>query len=512
MRRASNSRVALFSAALLGAVLPLLDAGAGEAADDHAAVQTEAAVPFRSRPDTAAEKPYKQPTPVTLAATERTLDATGLLETTRNQIVATRNAPFFQELGTNGRTCFSCHQPDQAWTVSAQNIRARFRVSAGLDPIFRPVDGAVCPTAPTSTYTEKQKAYSLLLSRGLIRIGLPIPAGGEFSVTHLSDPYKCNSDPSTGIRNPTTGIVSVYRRPLPVTNLRLLTTMMWDGREGQFSTASKPGTLNDSLVRQARHAAADHEEATPRYDTSPFLQIRDFEMWNATAQIYDNKAQALDGGGATGGPLYLRNQPFHLGINDPGRPRFTATVFTPFSAWSGLTGDPIASARAAIARGQAVFNTKPIKITKVPGINDVQQKRVVSGFCGTCHDTPNGGGHSVGATLDIGVADAGWGAPPALNIAGLPVFTVTCKVATYFHPAKTPIKVTDLGRAMVSGKCIDIGKIKTPTLRGLAARAPYFHNGSAATMMDVVNFYDKRFDIGFTRQEKSDLVAFLLSL
>ena len=65
---------------------------------------------------------------------------------------------------------------------------------------------------------------------------------------------------------------------------------------------------------------------------------------------------------------------------------------------------------------------------------------------------------------------------------------------------------------MISGKCADIGKIKGPVLRGLAGRAPYFHNGSAATLEDVVSFYDQRFEIGFTVQEKKDLVAFLKAL
>jgi cytochrome c peroxidase len=59
---------------------------------------------------------------------------------------------------------------------------------------------------------------------------------------------------------------------------------------------------------------------------------------------------------------------------------------------------------------------------------------------------------------------------------------------------------------------LTIGKIKGPILRGLSARAPYFHNGSAQTLMDVVRFYDLRFDINFTPQEESDLVAFLSSL
>jgi cytochrome c peroxidase len=72
--------------------------------------------------------------------------------------------------------------------------------------------------------------------------------------------------------------------------------------------------------------------------------------------------------------------------------------------------------------------------------------------------------------------------------------------------------VTDPGRAMISGKCADVAKVKGPILRGLAARAPYFHNGSAATLDDVVTFYDQRFGINFTDQEKSDLVAFLKTL
>jgi cytochrome c peroxidase len=65
---------------------------------------------------------------------------------------------------------------------------------------------------------------------------------------------------------------------------------------------------------------------------------------------------------------------------------------------------------------------------------------------------------------------------------------------------------------MATGKWADIGKFKGPILRGLAARAPYFHNGFAATLMDAVEFYDTRFQIGLTAREKADLVAFLQSL
>ena len=133
----------------------------------------------------------------------------------------------------------------------------------------------------------------------------------------------------------------------------------------------------------------------------------------------------------------------------------------------------------------------------------------ISGFCGTCHDTPNVGNHSVKAPLDIGIADAGAMSPPALDISGLPVFTLTCKQGPL---AGTVYTVTDPGRALISGQCKDIGRLKGPILRGLASRAPYFHNGSAAKLMDVMNFYDQRFKIGFTGQEKEDLVNFLNTL
>ena len=173
-------------------------------------------------------------------------------------------------------------------------------------------------------------------------------------------------------------------------------------------------------------------------------------------------------------------------------------------------------ARAAVARGQMVFNKKPIAITGVNGINDALGVASLPGFCGTCHDSPNVGNHSVKLPINIGIAnagpfdaDTGPGAVQALDIDDLPIFTVFCNAGPH---AGTTYKVTDLGRAMISGKCADIGKIKGPVLRGLAGRAPFFHNGAAATLDDVVSFYDQRFEIGFTAQEKKDLVAFLKTL
>ena len=125
-----------------------------------------------------------------------------------------------------------------------------------------------------------------------------------------------------------------------------------------------------------------------------------------------------------------------------------------------------------------------------------------SGTCGTCHDAPNVGNHSVSAPLNIGAADV----TSPLDVSYLPVFTLVNKVTN------ETVQTTDPGRALITGHWADIGKVKGPILRGLASRAPYFHNGSAETLADVVVFYDMRFNIGFTPQERADLIAFLNSL
>ena len=96
-----------------------------------------------------------------------------------------------------------------------------------------------------------------------------------------------------------------------------------------------------------------------------------------------------------------------------------------------------------------------------------------------------------------------------MTVLDLPVYEVTC---TSGPLAGTVHYTSDLGRAMISGHCADIGRIKGPILRGLAARAPYFHNGAAATLEQVVEFYNQRFRMGLTAQEQADLVACLKAL
>jgi cytochrome c peroxidase len=463
----------------------------------------------------------KQPTPPVIPELRIDLDPGGAIGSFQpsGPTITAKNA-FFQDLGTNGRTCFTCHLPDSAWSFSAQHARDRFEANPN-DPLFRLIDGATCPSDDVSTLSAKQRAYSLLLTKGLIRIGLPMPASPrEFQIIAVDDPYGCNTDPMTGLTGSATGTVSVYRRPLPTANLGFLNTIMWDGRE-------------PSLFSQAVDATKGHAEGTIP-TTLQQQQIVSFEGCTEaadpvlcadipagagvfTAQIFDDAGEYLFGSGANGGPISLSKQlsKFFIGINDPlgqnptGAP-FTSEIFTLFSNWGSLHGhDKKTERRQAIARGEQLFNTTKINITSVAGLNDALHQSSIDGSCGTCHDSFNVGNHSVKAPLNIGVADAGKNSPPALDIAGLPVFTIWC---TSGPLAGKVYEVTDPGRALITGQCADIGKVKGPILRGLAARAPYFHNGSATTLRDVVEFYNQRFEIGFTEQQKADLVAFLSSL
>jgi hypothetical protein len=433
-------------------------------------------------------------------------DSSGFVETYNiNNTSIDVTGGFFQSLGTNGRSCSSCHLPAEGWSVSAAEVQLRFLVTQGLDPIFRTNDGSNCDhNIDTSTLAGRRAAYSLLLSRGLIRIALTVPANAEFTVVSVQNPYGCD-DSST---------LSMYRRPLPATNLRFLSTIMWDGRESSPQTgtqkityATNPGDLLADLAHQAIDATNGHAQAATPPKPQQVQDIVTFETALITAQTIDSQAGRLNAGGANGGPVPLASQPFFVGINDSfpasfgfnplGLP-FNPAIFNLFDSWASSRNPT----RASIARGQIVFNTKPINITGVAGINDVLGLDSLGGTCGTCHDSPNVGNHSFPAPLNIGVGDT----TSPLDVSYLPVITLQNNTTGVM------VQTTDPGRALITGRWADVGKVKGPILRGLAARAPYFHNGSAVSLSDVITFYDKRFNIRFADQEKADLIAFLSSL
>jgi cytochrome c peroxidase len=470
---------------------------------------------------------------------EVSTDPTGATETFNVNGKTDTQGAFFQSLGTNGRSCSTCHVADQAMSISPPQIRQRFERTHGGDPLFAAVDGANCANAKASS----EAAHSLLLSHGLIRIALAVPATAQFTVTAVHDPYGCALQADSSGRL----ILSTYRRPLPSTNLRFLSTMMWDGRE---SPATSPLNsektialnLNADLTQQAKDAVATHAQGTAVPTDDQLKDIINFEMGLATAQVYDQFAGSLDARGALGGARNLIGEEYYPGINDvlgadPHGIAFDESSMTLFAAWENGGSSyrdedhdgrgPAArrAARSDIAAGEVLFNTLPINITAVRGLNDsaaLGSPATLKGTCTTCHDTPNVGDHSLPLPLDIGIAHsprAGLENDPSiekgiaeLNEPDLPVFLVSGCPAPFSGGQPVSFYTTDLGKGMVSGLCSDLNRVKGPILRGLAARAPYFHNGAAATLLQAVNFYNQRFSMNLTEEQKHQLVAFLNSL
>jgi cytochrome c peroxidase len=421
----------------------------------------------------------------------------GLVETAGMDETDADN-PFFQELGRNGRTCATCHRPAQGWSITPAEVRDRFDRTGGLDPIFRTNDGSNCEGADVSTIRARRRAFSLLLQKGLIRIALAVPGRAEFDILEVDDPYRCGGSPAA---------LSMYRRPLPSANLKFLSAVMWDGRQ------SRPGQgIRDGLVAQVVDAVTGHAQGAPP-SAAQAHSIVDFELGLFATQVVDRSAGRLTESAARSGPGALAREPFCIGINDPldmlpFMPGSCAApsgglnpfVFTLFRGWM----DSRSPYRRAIARGEAIFNTRQFVIDNVPGLNgrpeDPVRRPMLNGTCSVCHDTPNAGNHSVPMALNIGVADG------SRRTADLPLYTLRRRATGEV------VQTTDPGRAMLTGKWHDIGKFKGPVLRALTARPPYFHDGSAATLADVIRFYDIRFQARFTEQEKADLLAFLMAL
>lgn len=591
-----------------------------------------------------------QITPTTIPGFASSPDTTGWLGTYQpGGATTTAGNAFFQSLGANGVTCFTCHQPSMDMSFTPINAQQRYLKYGLKDPLFVMVDGANCPSDDPS----KPSSFSQTLLRGNTRIFLPLPANAQFTVEVADDPTGCENDPTYGIA--ATGDVSLYRRPLPASNtifknlvnsspslhclplpddlgttgytgsmtagsniltltiapertlyvgqpvlvagagsvnppnggtpLNLLVTtvtgvtsatvytlaanavhtvtgipvntntngsvagelgigescnnIMWDGRE--------PDLISQFIDATLVHAQASNPPTAAQAD-----QGVNFQDGLFTAQTVNVLAGSLSAHGANGGPLPL--PALYPDGQDSTSLGTHLTTFDIFDAWATPTVPSTLQnlQRASIARGQFIFNNVVMAISGVAGFNNVIfTGENFNASCNTCHNVKNVGGEVLLHVVNTGVAGGAFVPHPS----DLPLFTLTCTSGNVCQPTEpgqtcynssagrppfpplaslectpeSPCVVTtdDPGRALISGNCNDIGSFITPALRGIGARAPYFHDGSAATLTDVVNFYNKRFDmcvpttqagscipsaLGLSSQNITDLVNFLESL
>jgi cytochrome c peroxidase len=400
-------------------------------------------------------------------------NAAGAAATFSEEGFVDRADEFHTPQGTNGRSCATCHSSKAGWSLTPVLIKERFFATGGLDPLFNKLD-ANNPDLDLSTVWKRKAGYSLLL-QGLFRRGGAVPAQRDFDVVAADDPNGVGS----------TTVLSFYRRPLTTANMKLVAGVLWDGR---FSLAGDDRPPRLGLFRQARGNILGGQERPPEQPPSDTLvnTIVDEELQIWHAQIAVPGIGRLDTCGGRGGPEWLSLQTRQIGR------------FDLYDAWIRfLPGScdrrPFAAAlRAQIARGQEIFNTR----TSTGG-----------GSCRGCHNVANNGTSFDDRFFDIGVSDA------AMRTSGLPLYTMRKRCAETDPACVIEEKqTTDPGRAFVTGSFADINRFKVPTLRGAVARAPYFHNGSAKTLRDVVRHYSERRGFNFTRQEQDDLTAFLNAL
>jgi hypothetical protein len=357
---------------------------------------------------------------------------------------------FFTPQGTNGRHCGTCHAPEVGWSMTGSMATTLFLLTGGTHPIFANNLDTDRPTADMSTALARWNATTML-RQGKFTRKVGLPATRDYELVDIQDPF--------GVSTPET--LFWFRRAMPAANFRSH-TVHWDN-------ANTVGTdLRAGLIKQARGNVTGAQQGAPVADRV-VEEIADYEMSISHAQVYLWGVGRLDVEGAKGGPEAAAAQPLVAGR------------FDLYDAWR----DSANAKRRQIFRGQELFNN----------VNPASGRR-----CGGCHNAANNGQNVGGAMFDIGASR------PEIASADMAVFT--------FQSRETGalLRTTDPGQGLRDGQFSHLNKFKTPNLRGLASRAPYFHGGTAASLEAVVHHYESSLGFDFTCDEEADLVAFLKAL
>jgi cytochrome c peroxidase len=364
-------------------------------------------------------------------------------------VVALDNA-FFTPQGTNGRSCGTCHAPELGWSMTGAAVTGMFLATGGQHPIFANHLDTDTPDADMSTVQARWNATTMLRQGKFVRkVGLPEVR--DYDLVAIDDPF--------GVSTPEK--LSWFRRPMPTANLRNH-IVHWD------SVMTVGNDMHAGLMKQARINITAAQQGGPASD-AVVEEIATFEGQLSHAQIIARGAGRLDADGAKGGPEHAAAQPLVAGR------------FDLYDAWKTSSN----SRRRQIWRGQEVFNN----------VNPASGKR-----CSGCHNAANNGLNVNGGMFDIGASR------PEVANPDMAVFTFKSRTTG------AEVQTTDPGLGLRDGKFASLNKFKTPTLRGLASRAPYFHGGTADTLEDVVHHYETALGFNFTDAEEADLVAFLKAL
>jgi cytochrome c peroxidase len=520
----------------------------------------------------------KTKTPATIPQSVTLPDPTGRIRSYQpGGPTTTSKNPFFSStLGINGRSCLTCHQPQNGWSISPSAVQSIYQSTYGLDALFQPVDGSNCPdlgAAASSFGPGFVAARSQLFTKANIRIDLPIPPNPEWVQLWVeNDPYGCEQSVIYGVP---AGFLNMYRRPLPSANVFFVqpagsvvprceqivtfpfppfciptissftspegtgSALFWDSRAPDLAFI-----FPDAVHRHGQGTPAQIAALTSGPPPTDVDQAVSFQQGIFTGQSFDSHAGDLtghDGSGANGGPELLGSlscsdidnclpfgPTFLLGFGALNQPQWT--LYPP--TFSLGTANQKKAQRDSIVRGEKMFNGGlRFFVRGVAGFNDAPGVGdPFNSSCNTCHNMQNIGNNFSLTPKHTGIGDNSFYSPdqapagqlpPLPPTPDLPLFGFLCpqgSIPFFSNPVTINgttydrFETTDPGTGLITGKCADLGKFKVPILRGLASRAPFFHGGNASSLQDVVNFYDQRFSIGLTPQQKTDLVNFLNTL
>jgi cytochrome c peroxidase len=356
---------------------------------------------------------------------------------------------FFKAQGANGRHCGTCHAPEDGFGLNGPTVTALFLLTGGTHPLFANNLDTDRPTSDMSTVQARWDATTML-RQGMFTRKVGLPVNRDYDVVAIADPF--------GVSTPST--LFWFRRTQPTANFRSHTVMS----DGGLTTGTD---LREGLIKQARGNITGAQQGPDPADAI-LHDIVDYERSLSHAQIFVWGAGRLDAGGAKGGPAHAAAQPLVAGR------------FDLFDAWEHSSN----AKRRQIWRGQKLFND-----------GDRNGRS-----CGGCHNAANSGQNVEGKLFDVGASRPEFARPD------MAVFTFQSRITG------ATVTTTDPGQAIRNGQFSSMGRFKTPTLRGLAARAPYFHNGIAADLEAVVRHYEVALGFDYSPQEEADLAAFMKAL
>ena len=409
-------------------------------------------------------------------------NSAGVAETFHTSGVIDRTNPFFQNMGTNGRTCETCHDSRSAWTTSAKVMTDLFESTAGTHPLFVSLhDSGTRPDAPTGNIQQKRAAFKTLLDFGVHRFTRTNHVGIDYDVIAVDDPWGWS----------TVASFSNFRRA--GTNMGNVNRVV-----SSTTTGTPSPTVRAQLEGLMNGATGFHAQTTVPVPVEKRVAGADFMLGLSFAQSIDNVAGPLDAAGARGGPVNLAAEPYPV-----------AGRFDLYDAWIDACGDGpgVGSAcntqnrkREQIARGQELFNTLQFQVSGVAGLNDALGIPALTTTCNGCHRAKNIGGSTSVRFMDIGVNDES-------NRADfLPLLTVRNRNTGEIR------KTTELGRALNDAA---VGRHRQGSRAGAArsgVTGAVLSSGQAKDINPRSSNSTRSFPIDLNNSKRSDLEAFLLAL